>query len=129
MLKNLSIPASVEKYPLTAKLDQRGESPGFGHSRGLPKCVVENRDAIGGFTFAKGWKQKNSQQEITRKSKSHDVLLQKARLESANIVGHCSPMECVLPKSCRDAWSVAVSFVIVSTSRESPRFRRTINGQ
>jgi hypothetical protein len=26
MLKNLSIPASVEKYALTAKLDQRGES-------------------------------------------------------------------------------------------------------
>src|SRR5580658_762084 len=111
MFKNLGIPASVEKYPLTAKLDQRGVSPGFGHRHGLPKCVVENRDAIGGLSLAKGWKQKNSQQEITKKSKSHDVLLQNARLEGANIVGHFSPMECVLPRSCRDAWSVAVSFV------------------
>src|ERR1700733_1955979 len=91
MLKNFSIPASVEKYPLTAKLDQRGESPGFGHSRGLAKCVVENRDATGGFTFAKGWKQKNSQQEITKESKSHAVFLQKARSERANIAPHCSP--------------------------------------
>src|SRR5579864_4220509 len=95
MLKNLSIPASVEKYPLTAKLDQRGESPGFGHGRGLTKCVVENRDAIGGFTFAKGWKQKNSQQETTRKSRSHRVLLQS---KDWQIVGDCSLTECVLPR-------------------------------
>jgi hypothetical protein len=103
MLKNLGIPACVEKDPLTAELDQRGESPGFGHSWGLPKCVVENRDAIGGLTLAKGWKQKNGQQEITKKSKSHEVLLQKARLEGANIVGHCSLVECVLPRACSDA--------------------------
>src|ERR1700733_1037285 len=126
MLKNLSIPASVEQYPLTAKLDQRGESPGFGHSRGLPKCVVENRDAIGGFTCAKGWKQKNSQQEITKKSKSHDALLRKARWERANIVGDCNPVECVLPRSSRGAWNVAVCFVIVSSSRESRLLPRTI---
>src|SRR5271155_3046861 len=96
MLEKLGIPASVEKYPLTAKLHQRGESPGFGHGRGLPKCVVENRDAIGGFTFAKGWKQKDSQQETTRKSRSHGVLLQ-SRIGEGNFVGHCSPMERVLP--------------------------------
>src|SRR5712675_2845669 len=96
MLKNLSIPAGVEKYPLTAKLDQRGESPGFGHGRRLPKCVVENCDAIGGFTFAKDWKQKNNEQETTRKSTSHGVFLQ-SRIGVSNIVEHCSLMECVLP--------------------------------
>src|ERR1700730_15557386 len=107
MLKNLSIPASVEKYPLTAKLDQRGESPSFGHGCGLPKCVVENRDAMGGFTFAKGWKQKDSQPKNTRKSRSHGVLFQKQDRRGAIFSGHCSPMERVLPTP---AWSVAVSF-------------------
>src|ERR1700685_2630432 len=96
MFKNLSIPAGVKKYPLTAKLDQRGESPGFGHGRGLPKCVVENRDAIGSFTFAKGWKQKNSQQETTRKSRFRGVFLQ-SRIGEAQY-WHCSLMECVLPR-------------------------------
>src|ERR1700735_727775 len=113
MLKNLSIPTSVEKYPLTAKLHQRGESPGFGHSHGLPECVVENRDAIGGLTFAKGWKQKNCQQENTRKSKSHGVPLQSAGLARANIVGHCSLREYVLPRSCRDAWRVPTYELVV----------------
>jgi len=103
VLKNLGIPACVEKDPLTAKFDQRGESPGFGNLRGLPECVVENRDAIGSLTLTKGWKQKKGQQEITKKSKSHEVLLQKARLEGATIVGDCSPMQCVLPRSCSDA--------------------------
>jgi putative ABC transport system permease protein len=50
----------------------------------------------------------------------------KAGSERGNIVGHCSPMERVLPTP---AWSVAVSFVIVSTSHDSPRFRRTSNCQ
>jgi hypothetical protein len=105
MFKNLGIPACVEKDTLTAKFDQRGESPGFGHSRGLPKCVVENRDAIGGLAHAEGWKQKNGQQEITKKSKSHELLLHEARLEGASIAGHFSPVQCVLPSSCRDARS------------------------
>src|SRR5271170_244424 len=106
MLKNFSIPARVEKYPLTAILHQRGKSPGFGHSRGLAKCVVQNRDAIGALTFAKSWKQKNSQAENPRKSKTHDVLLQKARSQRANIVAHCSPVESVLPRSRTGTWSV-----------------------
>src|SRR5580698_9931135 len=77
MLKNLSVAAGVEKYALTVILHQRGKSPGLGQSRGLSKCVVENRDAIGGLTCAKGRKQKNNQHKITSKSKSHDVLLQR----------------------------------------------------
>jgi hypothetical protein len=89
MLKNLSIPANVEKYPLTAKLDQRGESPSFGHGRGLPKCIVENRDAIGDFTFAKGWKQKNSHQETTRRTPPK---------QDWQIAEHCSPTERVQPR-------------------------------
>src|ERR1700691_1083971 len=127
MLKSLGIPASVEKYPLTAILHQRGESPGFGHSRRLPKCVIENRDAIGGFCCTKGWKQKNRQHEITKMSKSHNELLQKARLEKANIVADYSSLECVLPRPCQGAWSVALCLVIVSDVCECPRFRRTIN--
>src|SRR5271166_4241785 len=100
MLKNLSIPARVEKNPLTAILHQGGKSPGFGHSGGLSKCVIENRDAIGGLTLAKCWEQKNSQQEIATESKSHDVLLRKARSQGVNIVGDCSPAEYALPRSC-----------------------------
>jgi hypothetical protein len=38
MLKNLSIPASVEKYPLTAKLDQRGESPALVMAADFPNA-------------------------------------------------------------------------------------------
>src|SRR5580698_10022607 len=67
MLKNLSIPASVEQYPLTAKLDQRGESPGFGHRRGLPKCVVENRDAIGASAMQRDGNRKTASKKLRKR--------------------------------------------------------------